>query len=112
MAGLTSKTPALTYKDLLTVHTESSTNEGLESSLKPIEDGEGVQSALEISTTDVIVDGHNGTNGLKLNGTMVTASAGDINNLTGRSFGDSTAIVTIDASQSLNNKTIDGGTFS
>ena len=112
MAGLTSKTPALTYKDLLTVHTESNTNQWLETSLKPIEDGEGVQSALQISTTDVNVGGHNGTNGLKLNGTTVTASAGDINNLTNRSFGDNTAVVTLDASQSLNNKTVDGGTFS
>lgn len=111
MAGITGKTPALTYKDLLTVHTESNTNEGLESTLKPIEDGEGVQSALQISTTDVNVNGHNGTNGLKLAGTTVTASAVDINNLTNRSFGDSTAVVTLDASQSLNNKTIDGGTF-
>lgn len=111
MAGLTSKTPALTYKDLLTVHTEANTNEGLESTLKPIEDGEGVQSALQISTTDVNVNGHNGTNGLKLAGTTVTATATDINNLTGRSFGDSSAVVTINASQSLDNKTIDGGTF-
>jgi len=111
MAGLTSKTPALTYKDLLTVHTEANTNEGLESTLKPIEDGEGVQSALQISTTDVNVNGHNGTNGLKLAGTTVTATATDINNLTGRSFGDSSAVVTLNASQSLNNKTIDGGTF-
>jgi len=111
MAGLTSKTPALTYKDLLTVHTEANTNEGLETTLKPIEDGEGVQSALQISTTDVNVNGHNGTNGLKLAGTTVTATATDINNLTGRSFGDSSAVVTLSASQSLDNKTIDGGTF-
>ena len=111
MAGLTSKTPALTYKDLLTVHTEASTNQGIETSLKPIEDGEGIQSALQISTTDVNVDGHNGTNGFKLAGTTVTATATDINNLTGRSFGDSTAVVTLSASQSLDNKTIDGGTF-
>jgi hypothetical protein len=111
MAGLTSKTPALTYKDLLTVHTEAETNQGLETSLKPIEDGEGVQSALQISTTDVNVDGHNGTKGLKLAGTTVTASAVDINKLTGRAFGDSSAVVTLSASQSLDNKTIDGGTF-
>ena len=80
-------------------------------SLKPIEDGEGIQSALQISTTDVNVNGHNGTNGLKLGGTIVTATATELNNLTGRSFGDNTAVVTLDASQSLNNKTVDGGTF-
>lgn len=112
MAGLTSKTPATTYKDLLTVHSEDATNQGLETSLKPIEDGEGVQSALQISTTDVNVNGHNGSNGLKLAGTTVTATAVDINKLTGRAFGDNTAVVTLDASQSLNNKTVDGGTFS
>ena len=112
MAGLTSKNPATTYKDLLTVHSEDATNQGLETSLKPIEDGEGVQSALQISTTDVNVNGHNGSNGLKLAGTTVTATAVELNNLTGRSFGDNTAVVTLDASQSLNNKTVDGGTFS
>ena len=70
-----------------------------------------MQSALQISTTDVNVNGHNGTNGLKLGGTTVTASAGDLNNLTNRSFGDSSAVVTISASQALDQKTIDGGTF-
>ena len=111
MAGLTSKTPALTYKDLLTVHTEDSTNEGLEATLKPIEDGEGVQSALKISTTDIDVSTHDGTNGLKLGAVTVNSTASELNNLSGRTFGDSSAVVTITGTQSLDNKTVDGGTF-
>jgi len=111
MAGLTSKTPALTYKDLLTVHTEDSTNQGLESTLKPIEDGEGIQSAIEISTTDVNISTHNGTNGLKLNSISVNSTASELNNLSGRSFGDSSAVVTINGTQELDNKIVDGETF-
>ena len=111
MAGLTGKTPATTFKDLLTVHTESESNQGLEATVKPIEDGEGVQSALQISTVDVNVNGHGSSSGLLLNGGRVTTDASEINNLSGRSFGDSSDVVTLNATQSLNNKTVDGGTF-
>jgi|21_taG_2_1085346.scaffolds.fasta_scaffold05495_2 hypothetical protein len=50
MASLLNKTPAETYKDLLTVSSASS-NQGLESSLKSVFDGEGVESAIQLSTT-------------------------------------------------------------
>ena len=49
MAGLTNKTPAQTYKDLLTVHTESNANEGLEATVKPIEDGEGFNQPYRLA---------------------------------------------------------------
>ena len=111
MAGLTNKTPAQTYKDLLTVHSESNANEGLEATVKPIEDGEGVQSALQISTVDVNVNGHGSSSGLLLNGVRVTTDAAELNNLSGRTFGDNSAVVTLNATQELNNKTVDGGTF-
>lgn len=50
MASLLNKTPAETYKDLLTV-ASASTNQGLETSLKSVFDGEGVESAIQLSTT-------------------------------------------------------------
>ena len=50
MATLTSKKISETYKDLLTVNSGTD-NQGLESSLKTISDGEGVESALQLSTT-------------------------------------------------------------
>jgi len=50
MASLINKTPAETYKDLLTV-SSATTNQGLETSLKTVVDGEGVESAIQLSTT-------------------------------------------------------------
>jgi len=54
MATLFNNTPAATYKDLLTV-AGSTLNEGLESSLKRMFDGDGVGSQLYLSTTTVEV---------------------------------------------------------
>jgi len=48
MATLTGKTPAQTYKDLMQV---SNNNAGIDSTLRPVEDGEATQSALQLSTT-------------------------------------------------------------
>ena len=50
MASLINKTPAETYKDLLTV-ASATNNQGLETSLKSVFDGEGVESAIQLSTT-------------------------------------------------------------
>ena len=50
MASLTGKTVGSTYKDLLTV-AGATGNEGLETTLKNIVDGEGTESAVQISTT-------------------------------------------------------------
>jgi|TARA_Y100000034_G_scaffold53943_2_gene66147 hypothetical protein len=88
MADLTSKSPANTYKDLLTVNV-SSDNEGLETSLKRVSDGEGVASAIELSSSDLNVSTHNGSStGLKLAGTLVTATAAEINVMDGISSVD------------------------
>ena len=88
MADLTSKSPANTYKDLLTVNV-SSDNEGLETSLKRVSDGEGVASSIELSSNDLNVSTHNGSStGLKLAGTLVTATAAEINVMDGISSVD------------------------
>ena len=50
MASLNNKTPAETFKDLLTVNSGTD-NQGLESSLKTVSDGEGIESAIQLSTT-------------------------------------------------------------
>tara|TARA_Y100001938_G_C7980988_1_gene374373 strand:- start:125 stop:709 length:585 start_codon:yes stop_codon:yes gene_type:complete len=54
MASLLNKKPSETYKDLLTVSSDT-TNQGLESSVKQVFDGEGVGSRLYLSTTAVQV---------------------------------------------------------
>lgn len=57
---------------------------------------------------DLDVAGHDGTNGLKLEGTLVTASADDLNQLTDNIVGGTASgdIVTIDDTQTLTNKTL------
>lgn len=57
MTALTGRTPAATYKDLLQV---SNSNSGIDTTLRTVSDGEGTDSALQISTT-----------GVKSTGTMV-----------------------------------------
>jgi len=114
MSGIGNKVPGLVFKDLLTVHNPSNDNEGLEANLKRIVDGEGVESSVEISSDDLNITTHNGSNkGLKLNSTLLTADASELNQLDGREVGGSNAddIVELGATQSLNNKTLDGGTF-
>ena len=79
MADLTNKSPATTYKDLLTVNV-STDNEGLETTLKRVSDGEGVASAIELSSNDINISTHNASStGLKLGGTLVTSSATNLN---------------------------------
>lgn len=48
MTSLTGKTPGATYKDLLQV---SNSNSGIDTTVRPIEDGEGTEGPIEISTT-------------------------------------------------------------
>ena len=52
MAGLTGKTPKATYKDLLQL---DNSNSGLDGTTRAIKDGEGVTSALKVSTDEVEV---------------------------------------------------------
>ena len=54
MTTLTGKPPATTYKDLVQV---SNNNTGIDGTLRPLEDGEGTQSALQVSSTAARVAG-------------------------------------------------------
>lgn len=73
MAALTGKTPANTYKDLLQV---SNSNSGIDGTLRPVEDGEGTQSPLQLSSAKVNIN-----SGLQIGGADVNVSAGDLNAL-------------------------------
>lgn len=76
MADLTGKTPANTYKDLLQV---SNSNSGVDGTLRQVEDGEGTQSALFVSTSAMKVSGNAEITGtLRLNSQTYTfpSSAG------------------------------------
>ena len=55
MATLTGKTPATTYKDLLQV---SNANAGIDATLRPVSDGEGTDSTLQLSTTSANFTGN------------------------------------------------------
>ena len=85
---------------------------GLTSTLTAVYDGDGTATPLKISTTDVsVIDGaydfdiasHDGTNGLKLGGTIVTSSAAELNYLDISTLGTSQAskAVTVDANGDL-----------
>jgi len=71
MAALTGKTPSATYKDLLQV---SNSNSGVDTTMRPVSDGEGTDSALQISNAAVNI---NGT--FQLNGEALTVDASAIN---------------------------------
>ena len=80
------------------IHTEDSG--GVTSSFTNLYDGDGTLIPMAVSTTAVkIIDGaydfdiasHDGTNGLKLGGTLVTASASEINYLDVSSIGSAQA---------------------
>jgi len=114
MASLANKSPGTTYKDLLTVY-DGDDNEGLETDLKSVFDGEGVTSSIQLSTTDLNVHTHNGSSqGLKLNEVLVTASAAEINELKGLDWTDGVDVtdpVTVGSNQTIINKTINGGSW-
>lgn len=65
MTTLTGTTPANTYKDLLQV---SNTNQGIDATLRPVSDGEGTESPLQLSATEVNIE-----SGFALGGTPVPA---------------------------------------
>jgi hypothetical protein len=69
---------------------------------------------VHVGTNNLNISTHNGINkGLKLQSTLLTASATEINQLDGQTVGGSasTDISTNSSTSSLDNKTIDGGTF-
>jgi hypothetical protein len=110
MSGIGNKVPGLVFKDLLTVHNSSNDNEGLEANLKRIVDGEGVESSVEISSNDLNITTHNGTNGLKLANTLLTADASDLNQLDEIQIGQS-GDSNIPTNSMLGTITIDGGSY-
>ena len=115
MAGIGSKVPGLVFKDLLTVHNSANDNEGLETNLKRVVDGEGVQSSMELSSDDMNITTHNGADkGLRLNSSLVTSSASEINNLDGKAFGGTASndvLINSSLQTQLTDKSINGGTF-
>ena len=77
MASLNNKTPAETFKDLLTVNSGTD-NQGLESSLKTVSDGEGVESAIQLSTTTLKIPSGKT---LEIAGTLAVSDASLIGDL-------------------------------
>lgn len=110
MSDLTGKTIASTYRDLLQVDA-SSTNGGLDGTVRTIQDGQGTNSALQLSQSAVNI---NGT--LELNGTAITKTAAEINaitdisTLTGIAAGDAGTIYgrTLTASTGVSITNADG----
>jgi hypothetical protein len=89
-------------------------NGGFGSSETVLLDGDGTEAAVQVGTNNLNISTHNGINkGLKLQSTLLTASATEINQLDGQTVGGSasTDISTNSSTSSLDNKTIDGGTF-
>jgi hypothetical protein len=74
MATLTGKTIADTYKDLLQV---SNANSGIDGTLRTVQDGEGTNSALQLSNSTVNINGI-----FQLNGSTLTATASALNAVT------------------------------
>ena len=73
MATLTGKTIANTYKDLLQV---SNNNSGVDATLRTIQDGEGTNSALQISQSGVNINGN-----FFIGGEQLTANVSSLNNV-------------------------------
>jgi hypothetical protein len=111
MGALTGKAPSTTFKDLLTVNSAVD-GQGIETSLKTVFDGEGVASSMELSSDDINISTHNGSSkGLKLAGTVVSSTAAEINFLDGKTTSNSGNIVTTSGTQTLDEKVLDGGSF-
>lgn len=111
MGALTGKAPSTTFKDLLTVNS-SVDGEGIETTLKRVFDGEGVASSVELSANDLNISTHNGSStGLKLGGTIISSTASELNFLDGKTTANTGNIVTTAGTQSLDEKTLDGGSF-
>lgn len=100
---LVNKTRGSTFRQLLHV------SEGVDSTEKQINDGDGTDLPVKVSTGALNVTGQ-----LKLGNTAISATASEINQLDDKVVGGSESddIVDIGTSQSLDNKTIDGGGYS
>ena len=73
MTALTGRQKKDTYKDLLQV---SNSNQGIDTTLRTIEDGEGTQGPIQLSTTTFNVTGT-----LQKGGTTISATAAEVNAL-------------------------------
>ena len=87
---------------------------GLGATESALLDGDGTEAAVEVGTDNINVSTHNGSNkGLKLQDTLVTPSAAELNQLKDKTVGGSgtTDIPTNAGTSTLTNKTIDGGAY-
>jgi len=94
MADLTNAKIANTYKDLLQVNAQTS-NAGLDGTVRTIQDGGGTASPIAMSTAQLNVTGQ-----FALAGTVLTASADQLNSLAAGAFtaltaGDDTVKITV-----------------
>ena len=95
MADLTNAKIANTYKDLLQVNAATS-NAGLDGTVRTIQDGGGTASPIAMSTAQLNVTGQ-----FALGGTVLTATADELNDLAdaGRldtlTAGDDTVKITV-----------------
>jgi len=106
--SLVGQTIQNTYKQL--THVDG----GLSGSESALLDGDGTEAAIQLGTDNINVSTHNGSNkGLKLQNTLVTASAAEINQLDNKTVGGSGSadIPTNNGTSEFTNKTIDGGSY-
>lgn len=104
MTALTGRQKKDTYKDLLQV---SNSNQGIDTTLRTIEDGEGTQGPLQLSTTTLNVTGT-----FQKSGTTVSATADELNKLASVAAGTTSAskAVVVGANKNLDTLAIaDGG---
>lgn len=104
MTALTGRQKKDTYKDLLQV---SNSNQGIDTTLRTIEDGEGTQGPFQVSTTTLNVTGT-----LQKSGTTISATADELNKLASVSAGTAAAskAVVLGANKNLDTLAIaDGG---
>jgi hypothetical protein len=98
MTTLTGKKPSATYQDLLQV---SNLNNGIDATIRPLEDGGGTLCPLQLSTTKVNIN-----SGFQVGGSDVTSNAAELNlldgitTLSGSNTGDQTITLTGDVTGS------------
>ena len=95
MAGLLGKSIPSTYKDLLTVH-GSTSNQGLETGLKQVFDGEGIGSPLYLGTSTLDIQGNTTITG----NLAITGNLSYSGTITGAGFSGGTLSGTIVESDS------------
>ena len=89
-------------------------NGGLGSTETALLDGDGTEAAMQVGTDNLNISTHNGSNkGLKLQNTLVTPSAAELNQLKDKTVGGSgtTDKPTNAGTSAFTNKTIDGGAY-